>query len=92
MKVAFCTYASKCYKYSYADANRYFHYADRLKDSLKCVDFHLFTENNLKHPGHANLPYSFKPYAIQQLRKDYDLKQLFGWIHLFMLQKILVNL
>ena len=73
MKIAFCTYASKCYKYSYADADRYFHYADRLKESLKGVDFHLFTENNLKHPGHANLPYSFKPYAIQQLRKDYDI-------------------
>ena len=48
MRIAFCTYASKCYKYSYADADRYFNYAERLKESLKGVDFYLFTKENFK--------------------------------------------
>jgi len=73
MKIAFCTYASKCYKYSYADADRYFNYAERLKDSLKGVDFHLFTKENLQHPSHSEVPYSFKPYAINELKKNYDI-------------------
>jgi len=73
MRIAFCTYASKCYKYSYADADRYFNYAERLKESLKGVDFHLFTKENLQHPPHSEVPYSFKPYAINELKKNYDI-------------------
>jgi hypothetical protein len=73
MRIAFCTYASKCYKYSYADADRYFNYAERLKESLKGVDFHLFTKENLQHPPHSEVPYSFKPYAINGLKKNYDI-------------------
>jgi hypothetical protein len=73
MKIAFCTYASKCYKYSYADADRYFNYAERLKDSIKGIDFHLFTKETLQHPSHSEVPYSFKPYAINELKKNYDI-------------------
>lgn len=78
MKIALITYASKCFKYSYADSDRYFKYAERLKESLNQVnftgDFYLFTEQNLDFPSHELVPYAFKPYAIKKVKDmGYDI-------------------
>lgn len=78
MKIAVVTYASKCFKYSYADSERYFKYAERLQQSLYQVnftgDFYLFTEQNLDFPSHDIVPYAFKPYAIKKVKDlDYDI-------------------
>jgi|688.fasta_scaffold424181_2 hypothetical protein len=73
MKVAVCSYASACHKFGRDKSQRYFKYAERLRDGLTGVDFYLFTENNLDHPNHSEVPYAFKPYAIDKLRKEYDI-------------------
>ena len=78
MKTAILTYASKCFKYSYADSDRYFKYAERLKQSLNEVnfngDFYLFTKQNLDFPSHELIPYAFKPYAIKKVKEmGYDI-------------------
>lgn len=77
MKVAIVSYASKCYKNSIYDSDRYFIYAERLRQSLNDKfkgDFYLFTDSTLVSPGHQNVPYSFKPYAINKLNlQGYDI-------------------
>lgn len=77
MKIAFVTYATKCFKYSYADSDRYIKYAERLKESLKYTegcDFFLFNDNDKDIPLHSEINYGFKPYSIKKVRDmGYDI-------------------
>lgn len=77
MKIAFVTYATQCFKYSYADSNRYIKYAERLKESLNYTDgcdFYLFNDNDKDIPLHSELNYGFKPHSIKKVKDlGYDI-------------------